>query len=406
MKKLRAGVFTLLLVLSITAFGSAQTLIPPQVKYEMEILELRSTEERALVLEAFEFQSSIDAAEFAFEFLAGQDLSGILGGLPFRLTAQVYKERSGSLAVPAVIVSLGRTASLRVVEETLRPELSASGTHFRTSGVEIQVTPLMVDSIAGEISSAFVIQTGSGENEIRTTAILQNGESLPLAILRFTQDSTDNSEERLFAVFVRAEIIEEPPETAGFAIGGLGGLEGLLWPEEIVFDRENYFWIALPITPINLPEGGFQVGQRVYVRGDLQHASYSPATVAGGIALLPEGLDLEVQIIWYEGQAYAAVGLADTLEIAPGIVLTGGFIPAVIGLADYQQEKPLYWFGGSLTGRPFNFRFQVLSGLKDDAPTVQSEVDYAVKDNFSVFIKLSMNQDRGNRISAGVRLTF
>lgn len=406
MRKLRAGVLALLLVLSMTTLGLAQTLLPPQVKYEMDILELKSAEERALVLEAFQFQRSVHAAEFVFQILTGRDLSGILGGLPFRLTAQVSKERSASLAAPAVIVSLGRTASLRVVEETLTPELSAAGTHFRASGVEIQVTPLMVDPIAGEISSSFVIQTGSGENEVRTTAVLQNGESLPLAIVHFTQDSTDTSAERCFAVFVRAEIIEEPPKTAAFAVGGLGGLEGLLWPQEIVFDRENYVWIALPIVPFELPEGGFQVGQRVYVRGDLQHASYSPATVAGGVALLPEGLDLEAQILWYEGQAYAALGLADTLEIAPGIFLTGGFMPAVIGLTDYQREKPLYWFGGAFAAKPFSFRFQFLSGLKGDKPTIQSEVGYAVKDNVSVFVKLSMNQNRGNHISAGLRLTF
>ena len=141
MRKLRAGVLALLLVLSMPTLGLAQTLLPPQVKYEMDILELKSAEERALVLEAFQFQGSVHAAEFVFQILTGRDLSGILGGLPFRLTAQVSKERSASLAAPAVIVSLGRTASLRVVEETLTPELSAAGTHFRASGVEIQVTP-------------------------------------------------------------------------------------------------------------------------------------------------------------------------------------------------------------------------------------------------------------------------
>lgn len=405
MLRLKAGVLALILALSLSAVSWAQGL-PPQVKYELDMIELKSAEAQAVFLESFEFRGSVDAAEYAFQMLAGGNLSGILGGLPFRLSAESREEHNMRLAAPAVIVSLGKTASLRVVEETFVPELAASGTVFRTSGVEIKVTPLSVDPAAREITSAFVIQTYGGENALRTTAVLQNGESLPLAIVRFTETGQDKAEERYFAVFVRAEIIHEPPDSAAFAVGGLGGLAGLLWPEEVVLDRDNYLWFALPVGPVALPEAGFQLGQRFYVRGNLQHTSYSPASVAGGFSLLPEGLDLEMQILWRDGKAYAALGLGDSIEALPGITLSGGWLPAVFELGEFQRQKSLYWFDAYFDGTPFNFRFRLLSGLEEDAPTVQSEVGYEIKEDLSVFLKLSMHKDRGNRVSAGLRWSF
>ena len=174
----------------------------------------------------------------------------------------------------------------------------------------------------------------------------------------------------------------------------------------MTFGRSNYVWVALPINPVAVPEGGFQLGQRFYLRGDFQHTSYSLASVTGGIGLLPEGLDVELQIFWYNDQAYAALGLGDSIEAMPGLVLSGGWMPAVFDLTGFKHHKSMYWFDAFYDGRPFNFRFRYLSGAEDDGGTVQSEVGYTVKENVSVFVKLSINKDRGHRISAGLRWSF
>lgn len=406
MKRTRAILLVLLILLSAALPGSAQNLFPPQVKYQLEVLELRTAEERSLVLEAFEFQSSADAAELTFQMLTGGKLTSILGGIPFQATARDTQEQTGRLAAPAVIVSMGQTASLRVVEETLVPELSLEGAFYRTNGVEIKVTPVMVNASTGEIGSSFEIQTSGEKNIVRTNAILQNGEQLPLSVVRFALDGTDKTEERYFAVFVTAEIVEERPDTATLSIGGLGGMAGLLWPEEVVFHRENYVWVALPFGPIDLPEGGFMVGDRLYIRGDIQHASHSSALVGAGFALLPEGLDVEMQMLWDGGQAYLALGLADAIEAIPGLTLSGGIMPAVFDLAEFQRQKVQYWFEAYFDGHTFNFRLRYLSDLNSSPGTVQSEVGYKITENMSLFVKLSMHPNRGNRISSGLRLSF
>ena len=185
-------------------------------------------------------------------------------------------------------------------------------------------------------------------------------------------------------MFVRAEIIHEPPDSAAFAVGGLGGLAGLLWPEEVVLDRDNYLWFALPVGPVALPEAGFQLGQRFYVRGNLQHTSYSPASVAGGFSLLPEGLDLEMQILWRDGKAYAALGLGDSIEALPGSPSLEDGYPRCLS-SGVPASKSLYWFNAYFDGTPFNFRFRLLSGLEEDAPTVQSEVGYEIKEDLACF---------------------
>lgn len=405
MARFKAGITALILILVVSGLASAQGQ-PPLVKYELHVIELASEEERALLLEAFEFQGALAATEFAFELLSGGNLSGIFGGVPFRVKAEDKTGRSMRLAAPAVIVSLGRTATLRVVEEKLMPELAVSGSAFRTRGVEITVSPLMVDPRTQEISTTYAVQTHSDENAIQATVRQQNGESLPLAIVRFAEQGRDRTQDRCFAVFATAEIMAELPDTGTVSVGGLGGLANLLWQEEAVLDRENYFWIALPLNPVGLPEAGFQVGTRVYLRADLQHASYSPASLAGGISLRPEGLDLELQFLWYEGKAYTGLGLGDSLEAVPGLTLYGGWLPAVFDLADFSRLGSMYWFGASLNRRPFTVGIRYLSGLGEEPPTVQTELGYALKDSLDLLVKLSINKERGNRFSTGLRFAF
>ncbi|MGI6148766.1 MAG: hypothetical protein ACOYEU_05375 [Limnochordia bacterium] len=406
MKVLRTAALVWFITLSIAAAGVAQSGFPPQVSYQLEIIELLTSEERELVLESFEFRSMVTATELALQVLAGSHVSGILGGLPFHFSARSTSEQRARLAAPAVIVTVGQTASLKVVEETLIPELSLDGPLYRTSGIEIEVTPLVIDPNANQISSAFAISSHGGDNLVHTTALLNDGEQLPLTVVTFTSNSSNRAEERYFAVFVTAEVVTDPPDTEALSIGGLGGFSELLWPEQVTFGRSNYVWVALPINPVAVPEGGFQLGQRFYLRGDFQHTSYSLASVTGGIGLLPEGLDVELQIFWYNDQAYAALGLGDSIEAMPGLVLSGGWMPAVFDLTGFKHHKSMYWFDAFYDGRPFNFRFRYLSGAEDDGGTVQSEVGYTVKENVSVFVKLSINKDRGHRISAGLRWSF
>ena len=276
MLRLKAGVLALILALSLSAVSWAQGL-PPQVKYELDMIELKSAEAQAVFLESFEFRALWMRQSTPSRCWLGKS-SAASSGLLFRLSAESREEHNMRLRACGHCLP-GKNRLLRVVEETFVPELAASGTVFRTSGVEIKVTPLSVDPAAREITSAFVIQTYGGENALRTTAVLQNGESLPLAIVRFTETGQDKAEERYFAVFVRAEIIHEPPDSAAFAVGGLGGLAGLLWPEEVVLDRDNYLWFALPVGPVVLPEAGFQLGSAS--TSGAPHTSHSPASATG-----------------------------------------------------------------------------------------------------------------------------
>ena len=179
MKVLRTAALVWFITLSIAAAGVAQSGFPPQVSYQLEIIELLTSEERELVLESFEFRNMVTATELALQVLAGSHVSGILGGLPFHFSARSTSEQRARLAAPAVIVTVGQTALLKVVEETLIPELSLDGPLYRTSGIEIEVTPLVIDPNANQISSAFAISSHGGDNLVHTTALLNDGEQLP-----------------------------------------------------------------------------------------------------------------------------------------------------------------------------------------------------------------------------------
>src|SRR5690554_415458 len=97
----------MVLVLVLAGHSEAQELFPPQIKYELEVWELLTDEEHQFALEAFEWQSSRDMADFGFEVLTSPNLATILSGIPIQLTARSTKEQQARVATPRILVRLG-----------------------------------------------------------------------------------------------------------------------------------------------------------------------------------------------------------------------------------------------------------------------------------------------------------
>lgn len=402
MTKKTITLVVMVLLLALVGSSEAQELFPPQIKYELEIWELLTEEEHQFALDAFEWQSERDVATFGFEVLTSPNLSTILSGIPIQLTARSTEEQLARVATPGILVRLGQQARLRVVEETLLREMELDEPYYKLDGIELVVSPLAFDDQREAVYTSFEIKTYQPSNRVRTSVWLIDGERTPIVMMRLTNAKTD----RFFALYVRTEKITDPPTESTITIGGLGGLDTLFWPAEVQLKHDNYVWVALPLNPLATPEAAFKVWTTpgFYIDGALRGSTFD-SHLGLGLQLFPEGLNLETRLITDGDQHFVAVGFSDHLEAFPGLVLSGGFMPGVFELSDFQRSKMRWWGEAELNSNPLSLRMRYLSAA-DNAGTIESEVGYDFAHNYNLFARLSMNQKNGNKVATGMRLTF
>lgn len=400
MSRIWVGILTVLVTLSCITVVNAKEPILPQVVYEFEVYELVNEEEHQLLLEAFSLMDTKQLRAFGLEVFKEQDAINILGQTAMVLRGITNEKKTQRMATPALMVTLGRSATLRVVEEEVVPELSVENLHLHTVGVEFQVLPVQVAQNGQFIYSVFDIKTYDPTTSVHTEVWLTSNEAVPLAVVELAGT-------RLFAVFVRASLAEHLPDQSARSVGGLGGLGSLLWPEDQPAPtRENSLWLAIPVNPIAMPEGGIRLwfGSSLYVDGEVQKAGYSYSHLGLGISMAADGPNLELRWIHGSEGDYLAIGITDQVEAAPGLILSAGYLPGVFDLTDFQRQKTHWWVQLEANPDPIRIALRYQSDGKQG--TIKAEAGYKVMERTELFARMSMNGDRSNTLSAGVRIRF
>lgn len=400
MSRIWVGILTVLVALSCITVVNAKEAILPQVVYEFEVYELANQEEHQLLLEAVSLMDTKQLTSFGLEVFKEQHAISILGQTAMVLREITNGKKTQRMATPALMVALGRTATLRVIEEEIVPERSAENLHLHTVGLEFQVLPVQVAQDGQFIFSVFDITTYDPTTSVHTEVWLASNEAVPLAAVELAGA-------RLFAVFVRASLAEHLPDQSARSVGGLGGLGDLFWPEDQPAPtRGNSLWLAMPLNPIALPEGGatLWIGSDLYVDGEMREASYPYSHLGLGVLITDEGPNLELRWIHGTEGNYVALGLTDQVEVAPGIILSAGYLPGVFELTDFQRHKAHWWV--KLEARPDPFRIAVCYQSDGKQDIVRTELGYQVTKHTAIVAGVSMNKDRGNRLSAGAQFKF
>ena len=403
MSRLWAGLVAILFILAITYVVDAQESILPQVMYQFEILELDSTEERQLVLEAIRLQESLRRS-FELTFSMESKTANVFGKIPTQIGGHVDADKAMRIAAPAFAATIGKVSTLRVVEEQLIPELSVDKLYFSPVGVEISACPVQINSDETSIYSIFHIQTFDPSSSIHTEVWLQSGESIPLAVIELANSSRTSQEKRAFALFVQAAVLEQTTQLSS-SIGGLGGLGALLWSDNTEISLENHVWLAVPLGPLEFPEGGFKLwlGAKVYILGEFNHTTFSTSHLGIG-AMIVNGLQLELRWIHSADGDFIGLGLADHIEDIPGVILSGGCLPKVLSLSDWKRSQGQWWIQAEANREPFRISMRYL--FHEQKSTFQAELGYQVTENINPFARLSVTAGNRSRIAMGARLTF
>lgn len=371
--------------------------------YQFEILELDSAEERQLVLEAIHLQESLKGS-FELTFSMESKTANTFGKIPIQCSGHAAADKTMRIAAPVFAATLGKVSSLRVVEEQLIPELSVDKLYFSPVGVEISACPAQISSDGTSIFSIFHIQTFDPSSSIHTEVWLQSGESIPLGVIELANNSRTSQEKRAFALFVQAALLEQTAQLSG-SIGGLGGLGALLWSDKAEISVENHVWLAVPLGPLEFLEGGFKLwlGTRTYILGEFNHTTLSTSHLGIG-AMFVNGLQLELRWIHTADGDFVGIGLADRIEAIPGLILSGGCLPKVISLADWERSQGQWWIQAEVNRKPFQISMRSLFHVQKS--TFQAQLGYQVTENINPFARLSVTAGNGSRIAMGARLTF
>lgn len=393
-QKIGVLVTVMLLAFSVDVVGAvdAESLLP-QVVYQFEIYELENLEEQELVLEAITIRKD-QSREFGFSF----SLDGafdLFGPAPTQFTALNSIQKNFRMATPGIVAVLGRTSTLRVVEERLISERYSEATPFQLSGMEISVGPVQVTR-AGSIFSVFDIKTFDSDNTLHSEVWIRAGEQVPLATIEV--------EERRFAVFVAASLVDKL-DSPSRSVAGLGGLSDLWWKSPPVLHWEGALWVVLPFGPIDWPEGGFSVrlDPKFYVDGEHQRTT-SYSYLGFGASVLDGGPCLDVRWIHTQKGHSLAAGVTDRVTVHPGLTLSAGFLPVVFNLSDRDFHKPHWWVELEAEGESVHasVRFQYAG---EGNSILRTKLGYKFAEHKEVFAQLT--HARGStRFGLGLNLMF
>lgn len=395
--KLRIGIVIMLFAFAVGGnIASADESLLPQVVYEFEVYEVETIEEQALILEAITLRKN-QSRELGFTFSLEGGALDLLSPTPIQVTALNDIEKKIRMATPGLVVVLGRTSTLRVVEERLVSGLYSEERPFQLSGIEISVSPVQITG-DGAIFSVYDINTFDSDNTFHTEVWNRAGERVFLCMVELEG-------ERFLAISVTASLATNL-DGSSYSVASVGRLGDLIWVQPSpVLEWESRFWIVLPINPIELPEGGFalRLDHKFYVDGEYQSsASYSH--LGFGASIMDEAPSIDIRWIYAQKRHLLALGITDRVEAYPGLFIAAGFMPLVFDLGDRNLQKPHWWVQLEAEYKPLraSIRYQSDSG---ESGVLNTRLGYELMEHAEVFSQLSCTRD-STRIGLGLSLDF
>lgn len=229
--------------------------------------------------------------------------------------------------------------------------------HFewKASGLDLTITPLRIDGEDRILSQVKVV--ASSDEATLETDLWVDDEPTLVGVMRQVASHRiagilsggDVHKERYFAVYLAGKPMKTPKD-AGFRVGAVSGLADLLWPKESP-GRLSHFQLGLPLKEEPFPEleWSYWPTATLHIKAAAIQVPYERYSLAIEKGLMKEDLRVAGEIGSNEGSSpVVALGLMETVQVAPGLTLSAGWLPLVYDTNDNELKEANWWAQGEL----------------------------------------------------------
>lgn len=327
---------------------------PHQVVYGLEIVELREGVGKSLELGFGDFNLK-EQVGAVFQFIFQPNVMNLPTLANIRLEAVEEEERLSRIAEPWIITGLGRPGRTRLVQEETFMLEALSHFEWKASGLDLTITPLRIDGEDRILSQVKVV--ASSDEATLETDLWVDDEPTLVGVMRQVASHRiagilsggDVHKERYFAVYLAGKPMKTPKD-AGFRVGAVSGLADLLWPKESP-GRLSHFQLGLPLKEEPFPEleWSYWPTATLHIKAAAIQVPYERYSLAIEKGLMKEDLRVAGEIGSNEGSSpVVALGLMETVQVAPGLTLSAGWLPLVYDTNDNELKEANWWAQGEL----------------------------------------------------------